>query len=90
MPDWVPQRNRWYCYELMVKANTPGKNDGEVAYWIDGQLRSRFPNLVLRSISTLKMDVATIGLHARRSERVNKKWYDNVVLAKQYVGPMVR
>jgi hypothetical protein len=27
-------------------------------------------------------------LHATHSERVNKKWYDNVVIAKQYIGPM--
>ena len=30
MPDWLPQRDRWYCYELMVKANTPGQHNGEV------------------------------------------------------------
>ena len=74
----------------MVKANTPGKNDGEVAYWIDGQPRGRFPDLVLRSTDLLKMDEAKIGLQANRSDRVNKKWYDNVVLARQYIGPMVR
>ena len=27
-------------------------------------------------------------LHVINSERVNKKWYDNVVIAKQYIGPM--
>jgi len=88
MPNWQPQRDRWYCYELMVKANTPGTNDGEVAYWIDGKLTSRFPNLFLRSIDTLKIDMAALRLHATHSERVNKKWYDNVVIAKKYIGPM--
>ena len=88
MPNFLPQRNRWYCYELMVRANTPGQNDGEVKYWIDGKLISDFPDLNIRSISTLKMDEAHIGLHAAHSERVNKKWYDNVVIATQYVGPM--
>src|SRR5438445_7540794 len=43
----------------------------------------------MRSISTLKIDTAHIGLHALHSERVNKKWYDNVVVATQYIGPMV-
>ena len=33
-PMFLPQRDQWYCYELMVKANTPGKNDGEVK-WLD-------------------------------------------------------
>jgi len=88
MPNFLPQRNRWYCYELMVRANTPGQNDGEVKYWIDGKLISDFPDLNMRSIDTLKIDEAHIGLHAKHSERVNKKWYDNVVIATQYIGPM--
>ena len=88
MPNFLPQRNRWYCYELMVRANTPGQRDGEVKYWIDGKLVSDFPNLNIRSVSTLKMDEAHIGLQAMHSERVNKKWYDNVVIATKYIGPM--
>jgi hypothetical protein len=89
LPNWQPQRDKWYCYELMVKCNTPGQNDGEVKYWIDGNVVGDFPNLNMRSISSLKMDTAHIGLHALHSERVNKKWYDNVVVATQYIGPMV-
>jgi len=89
LPNWQPQLNKWYCYELMVKANTPGNNDGEVKYWIDGNVVGDFPNLNIRSISALKIDTAQIGLHALHSERVNKKWYDNVVVATQYIGPMV-
>ena len=88
MPNFLPQRNRWYCYELMVRANTPGQRNGEVKYWIDGKLVSDFPDLNMRSINSLKIDKASIGLHAVHSERVNKKWYDNVVIAKQYIGPM--
>ncbi len=45
MANWLPERDRWYCYELMVRANTPGNNDGEVKYWIDGNLVGDFPNL---------------------------------------------
>ena len=89
LTNWQPQRDRWYCYELMVKANTPGNNDGEVKYWIDGIVVGDFPNLSMRSISALKIDTAHIGLHAQHSERVNKKWYDNVVVATQYIGPIV-
>jgi hypothetical protein len=89
MPNFQPLRDRWYCYELMVRANTPGQNNGEVAFWIDGQLKGRFPNLFMRSISTLKLDSANLNLHASRSERINKKWHDNVVIATKYIGPMV-
>jgi FG-GAP-like repeat len=89
MANLLPRRDRWYCYELMVRANTPGQNNGEVKFWIDGRLVGAFPNLNVRSISTLKIDEAHIGLHAQHSERINKKWYDNVVIATQYIGPMV-
>jgi hypothetical protein len=62
MPNFLPQRNRWYCYELVVRANTPGRSDGEVKYWIDGKLVSDFPDLNIRSINTLKMNEAHISL----------------------------
>jgi hypothetical protein len=88
MPNFLPERNRWYCYELMVRANTPGQSNGEVKYWIDGTLISDFPDLNIRSTDTLKIDEGHIGLHAQHSERVNKKWYDNIVIATQYIGPM--
>src|SRR6266496_2169741 len=45
--------------------------------------------MVLRSISTLKLDHAHLTLHAGHSERINKKWYDNVVIATSYIGPIV-
>jgi hypothetical protein len=89
MPNFLPQRDRWYCVELMVHANTPARNDGEVKYWIDGQLAGDFPDLNVRSLSTLKLDRASLGLGAAHSERINKKWYDNVVIATQYIGPLV-
>jgi hypothetical protein len=88
MANFLPQRDRWYCYELMVRANTPGQNNGEVKFWIDGTVVGAFPNLNVRSISTLKIDEAHIGLHAQHSARINKKWYDNVVIAQSYIGPI--
>jgi hypothetical protein len=87
-PMFIPQRDRWYCYELMVKANTPGTNDGEVKYWIDGKVAGDFPNLNLRSIPTLKIDWASFNLHETKVTTPLTKWHDNVVIATQYIGPM--
>jgi len=89
MPNHLPQRNRWYCYELMVRANTPWLNDGEVKWWVDGKLTADFPDLKIRSIAGLQIDTAKIVLGANRTTQVVKKWYDNVVIAKHYIGPMV-
>ena len=88
MADFTPQRDRWYCVELMVKANTPGQNNGEVKYWIDGELKGSYSNLFMRSISDLKLDTVHFMLHSGRTTQVQRKWYDNVVIAKKYIGPI--
>jgi hypothetical protein len=88
LPNWQPLRGIWYCYEFMVQVNALGKRDGVVAYWINGQLKGRWPNLFIRGIDSLKIDFASLDLHATKSLRVNKKWYDNVVIARSYIGPI--
>lgn len=87
-PEVVPQRGRWYAYEVMVKANTPGLRDGRIAMWLDGALIADFPNLRLRDTADLKVDRVNLSLHANGGiQSVSKKWYDNVVIAKSYIGP---
>ena len=88
-PEFIPELNRWYCFEFMVKANTPGQRDGRVACWIDGKLTADIPNLRLRDVDTLKIDECSLALHIKQNTlRENKKWYDNVVMATSYIGPM--
>lgn len=88
-PDVVPEVGRWYCYELMVKANTPGKRDGRIAFWLDGKLVADFPNLRLRDVDTLKIDRFSLEFHIKsNTSSETRKWYDNVVAATSYIGPM--
>lgn len=90
-PDLVPELDRWYCFECMVKANTPGQRDGRIALWVDGKLVADFPNQRLRDVGTLKMERIGLGLYmANNSLRVNRKWYDDVVVGTSYIGPMVK
>ncbi len=87
-PDFVPELGRWYCYEFMLKANTPGLRDGRIGCWVDGKLIADFPNIRFRDVDTLKIDRFGISLYvADNSLRENKKWYDNVVAATSYIGP---
>ena len=89
-PDVIPELGRWYCYELMVKANTPGQRDGRIAMWLDGKLIADFPNLRLRETNSLKIDRFTIDLHVNSNTlAIARKWYDNVVASTSYIGPMV-
>ena len=63
-PNMNVERGRWYCYELMLKANTPGERDGRVALWIDGKLAGDFPNLRFRSVDELKPNHIIIVAHS--------------------------
>jgi hypothetical protein len=89
-PDVTPDLDRWYEYEVFLKANTPGQRDGRVTLWLDGQMIADFPNLRLRDVATLKIDRFNLSLHAGSNPTgVTHKWYDNVVAAKSCIGPMV-
>ncbi len=88
-PDFTTDLGRWYCYELMVKSNTPGRSDGRIACWVDGTLVADFPNQRLRDDATLKINHVMLDLHiGSNGSRVNRKWYDDVVIATSYIGPM--
>ena len=88
-PNVVPELGRWYAYEVMLKANTPGQKDGRVTCWLDGEVIADFPNLRLRDIDTLKIDHFSIGLHAGSNPNgPTRKWYDNLVAATECIGPM--
>jgi hypothetical protein len=93
-PEFVERENviqeldRWYCYEYMVKANTPGQRDGRIAFWLDGVLFADFQNLRLRDIESLKIDRFGLSFHIGSNPNgETKKWYDNVVAASSYIGP---
>ncbi len=85
----VPQVGRWYSFEVMLRANTVGMRDGRVALWLDGALIADFRNLRLRDIDTLKIDRFNLSLHiGSNTVRETRKYYDNVVAARSYIGPV--
>jgi hypothetical protein len=89
MPNWQPLRGVWYCFEFMVKLNTLGQRNGEIAYWVNGQLKGRWTDLFIRSRDSLKIDTALLNLQSNKNlQRVQKKWYDSVVIARSYIGPI--
>lgn len=87
--DFVPKLNQWYSLEMMVKANTPGQRDGRIALWVDGVLIADWMNVRLRDLSTLKMDLASLTFHVNASRAAPlTKYFDNVVIATSYIGPL--
>ena len=90
-PDVIPPLGRWLCYELMLQTNRPGQRDGRIACWLDGSLIADFTTLHLRDDEALKINHAELDLHIHANPtRENRKWYDDVVIATEYIGPMVR
>lgn len=88
-PEIIPELDRWYCYEYMVQANTPGDRDGRIAFWLDGVLAADFHNLRLRDIESLKIDRFGLSFHIGSNPNgETHKWYDNVVAAASYIGPL--
>jgi len=90
-PDLIPELDRWYGYEIMVRANTPGQRDGRIAGWLDGKLVMDFPNLRLRDVASLTIDRFALCFHIGSNPNGEaKKWYDNVVAATSYIGPLMK
>ncbi len=86
-PPVLIERGRWYCVEMMVKANTPGKHDGEQAAWIDGKEVVHVTGLRWRDIEELKVHCFRLSLYLHDSPRVNRVWFDNIAVSTQYIGP---
>ncbi len=90
-PYAVPKRGKWYCIECMTKCNTPGKPDGQVALWIDGVKLAHHKNINWRSSKKLKLNAFWLMLYvtkySAKTNKVNTVWFDDVVVATEYIGP---
>jgi len=84
----IPKLGRWYCYEIMAEGNTPGQKNGRVAIWADGRLLEEFGNLRLRDVESLKCNKIWLVVYLHNSKQTNKAWFDDVVVATKYIGPM--
>ncbi len=87
-PNVAPNRGEWICYEVLVQLNTPGVRDGRVAVWQDGDLIADWQNIRFRDVSSVRIDQIQLENGGQRSSQRNDKWYDNLVIATSYIGPM--
>ena len=84
------RRGAWICAEFMLKHNTPGKPDGEQAFWIDGEPRGHWRGINWRTSPTLWANAFTLESYVTDSwtkNPVNVVYFDNVVIAREYIGP---
>ena len=84
---FVVERGRWYCMEIMLKANTAGHADGEQAFWVDGKLIGHFKGIRWRTTDALKINCFVPMLYIHDNKQVNRVFYDDIVVSREYIGP---
>jgi hypothetical protein len=92
----VFQPGRWYCIEVYVKLNTPGAADGELAAWIDGDLKIAYTGREFRGAnptdpapSTAKIEAAGVSGHYGGLSPVPQlqfSWQDDHVVSTERIG----
>ena len=92
LPEDQPtiKKDQWICVEFMLQHNTPGKDDGEQAFWIDGKLQGHWKGFNWRTDSQLQANALTVESYITdrwTKQSTNIVYFDNIVIAKQYIGP---
>jgi hypothetical protein len=85
------EKNRWYCLEQYVKLNTPEKKDGVLRAWVDGRPAFEKTDLRFRNVDRLKIEKVWMNVYHGGTQPVDRHVHlsiDNVVISRQYVGPM--
>lgn len=121
VPGQTPfKKGEWICVEAMMKVNTPGQNDGEQAFWINGEKighwkkgeplgewrndrfvaggdnHQPFEGFNWRTAEDLKINKIVLQWYISPEHMERKKatqdensvFFDNVVVATDYIGPM--
>jgi len=87
------QLGRWYSVELLVRANDPDSSNGEIRCWVDGELRGEVTGIRFRTTAETKIRRCTVTNYyggagpENTAPRVQRVYMDNIVLARNYVGP---
>lgn len=85
------KKNQWYSVEQYLRMNTPGQNDGILRVWVDGRLAYEKEDWRWRDIASLKIEKIWMNVYHGGLDVADKDvhlYIDNVVIAKQYIGPM--
>lgn len=87
------ENNRWYCVEQYLKMNAPGEKDGIIRAWIDGRPAFEKTDIRFRLVDKLKIEQIWMNVYhgGKKPSPYDQHLYiDNVVIAREYIGPMKR
>ena len=75
---------------LPIRILYPGKPDGEQAMWIDGKLLGHWRGINWRKADGLKANALTLESYVTdrwTRNPVNTVYFDNLIIAREYIGP---
>jgi hypothetical protein len=88
--SYIVPDNKWVCFELHVKLNTPGKSDGLVEFWIDGILKAKKYNINIQDSYDYKMNSVLVGgwysNSGKNSDQWNYRYIDDLVVSTERIG----
>jgi hypothetical protein len=85
-------RGKWYCIELMLKNNTPGKKNGQIKAWLDGTQIGKIEKLRFRDVSTVKIRRFTVENYfggnnvSDTSPKDQRLYIDNYIVSTKPIG----
>jgi hypothetical protein len=81
-------RGTWFCVEVHMKLNTPGRSDGVFEFWIDGTPQARKDALNWRgSYTGYGINVVTLeGWVNGGAPQTQNRYFDNFVVSTERIG----
>jgi hypothetical protein len=89
--EFAVEAGRWYCFEMMIRANDPPRRNGELKMWIDGQQVAHYDSMRFRDTPDLRINTFTHSAYVGGnwvSRQDQQLWDDQIVVATEYIGPM--
>ena len=90
-PAGLLENNQWYAIEQYVKLNSPGHSDGVIRAWVDGLQVFEKAGLRFRQVPSLKIESIWLNVYhggASVAPHDMTLYIDNLVIAKNYIGPV--
>jgi hypothetical protein len=87
-PAVVLPRGEWVCLEIMMKLNTAGSADGEMAFWVNDSLALQVAGMHWRDAPELQLNKAWLQHYISSGDATesNRVWFDDMVVSTQKIG----
>lgn len=79
----------WFCFEMMMRANTAGNHDGSMAYWVNDTLIHKVEGMMWRTSPTLALNRVRLQHYITTEDAQgfsNRVWFDDVVVSTEKIG----